>query len=234
MRYLLDVAVITALVNAVIYHIELVAKEQAGMTRQLWAGLPQSIPGPLGLVWILEFFFKKTAWAPSKSITNRPLSRHAGQEREGGMSERPSWTIPSHMPSTAPPPPLWHHRPSMHWSMMSQWGAEGPGLDWGEPHAICGFWFFFTYFLIVSFFSTISCEWGSPLTTNESSVVKDAAARCLATSYLSKKQWKLPTEVLNFPTCIQIGNKNCVWTPKRYLHCQSFIQCMFLLVMFYY
>lgn len=233
MRYLLDVAVITALVNAVIYHIELVAKEQAGMTRQLWAGLPQSIPGPLGLVWILEFFFKKTAWAPSKSITNRPLSRHAGQEREGGMSERPSWTIPSHMPSTAPPPPCDITDPAC----TGPWCHNGGGRAWfglGGPHAICGFCFFFTYFLIVSFFSTISCEWGSPLTTNESSVVKDAAARCLATSYLSKKQWKLPTEVLNFPTCIQIGNKNCVWTPKRYLHCQSFIQCMFLLVMFYY
>lgn len=168
-------------------------------------------------------------------VHNKQTIIQACRSGKGGRDERApllNHTKPYALNST--PPPLWHHRPSMHWSMMSQWGAEGPGLDWGEPHAICGFWFFFTYFLIVSFFSTISCEWGSPLTTNESSVVKDAAARCLATSYLSKKQWKLPTEVLNFPTCIQIGNKNCVWTPKRYLHCQSFIQCMFLLVMFYY
>lgn len=149
MRYLLDVAVITALVNAVIYHIELVAKEQAGMTRQLWAGLPQSIPGPLGLVWILEFFFKKTAWAPSKSITNRPLSRHAGQEREGGMSERPSWTIPSHMPSTAPPPLV--TSPTQHALVHDV--TMGGGRTWfGLGGTPCHLW------VLVFFYILFNCQ----------------------------------------------------------------------------
>lgn len=167
-------------------------------------------------------------------VHNKQTIIQACRSGKGGRDERApllNHTKPYALNSTPPPCDITDP------ACTGPWCHNGGGRAWfglGGPHAICGFCFFFTYFLIVSFFSTISCEWGSPLTTNESSVVKDAAARCLATSYLSKKQWKLPTEVLNFPTCIQIGNKNCVWTPKRYLHCQSFIQCMFLSVMFYY